>query len=74
MSDKWIQYHATRLNLIQFLNSHLKSVAEVNVYNNGSLKDVPLNTSGDHSLTNELMGYDLMQELLEKLTTEEDHA
>jgi hypothetical protein len=70
MSDKWIQYHATRLNLIQYIDAHLKSIAEVNVYNNGSLKDVPLNTSGDHSLTNEFMGHDLMIQLKNKLTLE----
>jgi hypothetical protein len=70
MNDTWIQYHATRLNLIQYIESHLKSVAAVNVYNNGSRKDIPLNTSGDYNLTNELMGYDLMNELKNKLTVE----
>ena len=70
MTEKWLQYHATRLNLIQCIESHLKSVAAVNVYNNGSRKDIPLNTSGDYTLTNELMGYDLMNELKEKLTVE----
>jgi hypothetical protein len=63
MDDTWIQYHATRLNLIQSIETHLKSVAAFNVYNNGSRKDIPLNTSGDYNLTNELMGYDLMNEL-----------
>jgi hypothetical protein len=70
MNDTWIQYHATRLNLIQSIETHLKSVAAVNVYNNGSRKDIPLNTSGDYNLTNELMGYDLMNELKNKLTME----
>jgi hypothetical protein len=70
MDDTWIQYHATRLNLIQSIETHLKSVAAVNVYNNGSRKDIPLNTSGDYNLTNELMGYDLMNELKNKLTVE----
>jgi hypothetical protein len=70
MNDTWIQYHATRLNLIQSIETHLKSVAAANVYNNGSRKDIPLNTSGDYTLTNELMGYDLMNELKNKLTVE----
>ena len=70
--DKWIAYHATRLNLIQYIDAHLKSIAEVNVYKNGSLKNVPLNTSGDHALTNEMMGYDLIIKLKEKLTEEEE--
>jgi hypothetical protein len=72
MDDTWIQYHATRLNLIQSIETHLKSVAAFNVYNNGSRKDIPLNTSGDYNLTNELMGYDLMNELKNKLTVEVD--
>jgi hypothetical protein len=70
MDNTWIQYHATRLNLIQSIETHLKSVAAFNVYNNGSRKDIPLNTSGDYNLTNELMGYDLMNELKNKLTVE----
>ena len=70
MTEKWLQYHATRLNLIQCIESHLKSVAAVNIYNNGSSKDVPLNTSGDHSLANELFGCDLMNELIKKITME----
>jgi alpha-galactosidase/6-phospho-beta-glucosidase family protein len=42
------------LNLIQSIETHLKSVAAFNVYNNGSRKDIPLNTSGDYNLTNEV--------------------
>jgi hypothetical protein len=70
MKDEWISYHATRLNLIQSIESHLKSISQVNVYNSGSRKDIPLNTSGDYELTNESMGYDLMHELIKKLTIE----
>jgi hypothetical protein len=70
MKDEWISYHATRLNLIQSIESHLQSISQVNVYNGGSRKDIPLNTSGDYELTNESMGYDLMHELIKKLTIE----
>ena len=70
MKDEWISYHATRLNLIQSIESHLQSISKVNVYNSGSRKDIPLNTSGDYELTNESMGYDLMHELIKKLTIE----
>ena len=70
MKDEWISYHATRLNLIQSIESHLQSISQVNVYNSGSKKDIPLNTSGDYELTNESMGYDLMHELIKKLTIE----
>ena len=70
MKDEWISYHATRLNLIQSIESHLQSISQVNVYNSGSRKNIPLNTSGDYELTNESMGYDLMHELIKKLTIE----
>jgi hypothetical protein len=30
MEDKWIAYHATRLNLIQYIDAHLRSVALTN--------------------------------------------
>jgi hypothetical protein len=30
MKDKWIAYHATRLNLIQYIDAHLRSVALTN--------------------------------------------
>lgn len=72
MNDKWTQYHATRLNLIQSIDSHLRSIEETNVYNNGSRSDIPLNTSGDHALTNESMGHDLLITLREKLTIDSD--
>jgi len=65
---QWNEYHATRLNLIQSIESHMKSIALVNVYNNGSRSDIPLNTSGDHSLMNEHMGTVEMNQLKERLT------
>jgi hypothetical protein len=72
MKDKkdkqWIEYHASRLNLIQSIETHMKSIKLVNVYNNGSNKDIPLNTSGDHSLMNEHMGTIEMNKLREKLS------
>ena len=58
---KWIEYHATRLNLIDSINSHLKSCSKINVYNNGSRTDIPLNTSGDYTLFNESMSVYKMQ-------------
>ena len=72
MKDKkdkqWIEYHASRLNLIQSIETHMKSIELVNVYNNGSRSDIPLNTSGDHSLMNEHMGTIEMDKLKEKLS------
>ena len=72
MKDKkdkqWIEYHASRLNLIQSIETHMKSIKLVNVYNNGSRSDIPLNTSGDHSLMNEHMGTIEMDKLKEKLS------
>ena len=63
MNDKkWIEYHATRLNLIQSIESHMESIGKVNVYNNVT------NTSGDHSLMNEHMGTVEMKKLTERLT------
>ena len=63
MNDKkWIEYHATRLNLIQSIESHMESIGKVNVYNNVT------NTSGDHSLMNESMGTVEMKKLTERLT------
>jgi hypothetical protein len=72
MNKKWINYHATRLNLIQSIESHLNSINGVNVYNNGSRADIPLNTSGDYSLTNESMGQDLMITLKNKISLDSD--
>ena len=63
MKDKqWTEYHATRLNLIQSIESHMESIGKVNVYNNVT------NTSGDHSLMNEHMGTVEMKKLTERLT------
>ena len=68
----WVEYHATRLNLIQSIDSHFESIKKVNVYNSGSRTDIPLNTSGDHSLMNEHMGTIEMQKLRDKLGREGD--
>ena len=70
--QKWINYHATRLNLIDSLNSHIQSMNKVNVYNNGSRTDIPLNTTGDYILMNESMGLDLISQLISKLTKDGD--
>ena len=59
---QWTEYHATRLNLIQSIESHMESIGKVNVYNNVT------NTSGDHSLMNEHMGTVEMKKLTERLT------
>jgi len=72
MKDKkdkeWNEYHASRLNLIQSIETHMESIGKVNVYNSGSRTDIPLNTSGDHSLMNEHMGTIEMNKLKEKLS------
>ena len=70
--DHWIDYHATRLNLIQSIDSHFASISKVNVYNSGSRTDIPLNTSGDYSLMNESMGSIEMSKLRAKLSREGD--
>jgi len=70
--DHWIEYHATRLNLIQSIDSHFESISKVNVYNNGSRTDIRLNTSGDHSLMNESMGSIEMKKLRDKLGRDGD--
>jgi hypothetical protein len=67
-NKQWTEYHATRLNLIQSIESHMESIGKVNVYNSGSRTDIPLNTSGDHSLMNEHMGTIEMNKLKEKLS------
>ena len=59
---QWTEYHATRLNLIQSIESHMESIGKVNVYNNVT------NTSGDHSLMNEQMGTVEMNKLKERIT------
>ena len=70
--DHWVEYHATRLNLIQSIDSHFESISKINVYNSGSRTDIPLNTSGDHSLMNESMGTIEMKKLKDKLSREGD--
>ena len=67
-ADKWEQYHQTRKALLKAISTHQNSIAVINVYNSGSNKDIPLNTSGDWSLFNESMGTIEMQELRKKLT------
>ena len=67
-ADKWEQYHETRKALLKAISTHQNSIAVINVYNSGSNKDIPLNTSGDWSLFNESMGTIEMQELRKKLT------
>ena len=59
---QWNEYHASRLNLIQSIESHMESIGKVNVYNNVT------NTSGDHSLMDEHMGTVEMNQLKERLT------
>ena len=69
MKDKqWTQYHNTRELLLKAIEEHFKSIGLVNVYNNGSRSDIPLNTSGDHSLMNEHLGTIEMDKLREKLS------
>ena len=72
MKDKkdkqWIEYHASRLNLIQSIETHMKSIKLVNVYNGGEKTDIPLNTSGDYTLMNEHLGTIEMDKLKEKLS------
>jgi hypothetical protein len=60
--QKWIHYHATRLNLIDSLNSHIKSIEGANVYHNET------NQSDSHSMMNENMGLDIIQKLIKKIT------
>jgi len=63
MKDKnWTDYHATRLNLIQSIESHMESIGKVNVYNNVS------NQCDSHSLRNESMGTVEMDKLKRKIT------
>ena len=71
-TDKWTAYHKTRRSLIESIKSHLNSIEDVNVYNNGSKTDVPLNGDGDWHLTNQSMGYDLMLELISKIKLDTD--
>ena len=69
MNDKnWKHYHETRELLLKAVENHLTSIGLVNVYNSGSNTNLPLNTSGDHSLMNEHMGTVEMKKLTERLT------
>ena len=61
MKNKWVEYHATRLNLIDSLKSHLESCRKTNVY------DSETNQSDSHSLMNEAMGVSEIIKLIEKL-------
>ena len=67
-AKQWTDYHATRLNLIQSIESHMESIGNVNIYNGGSRTDIPLNTSGDYILMNERMGTVEMDTLKKKIT------
>ena len=64
----WKQYHTTRELLLSAIEVHLKSIELINVYNNGSRTDIPLNTSGDYSLHNESLGVNELNKLKERLT------
>ena len=66
--DLWTDYHATRLNLIQSIESHMESIGKVNIYNGGERTDIRLNTSGDYTLMNEHMGTVEMDTLKKKIT------
>jgi hypothetical protein len=72
MNDKkdldWKRYHITKETLLMAIQNHLQSIGKVNVYNSGSRTDIPLNTSGDHSLMNEHMGTVEMNKLKERIT------
>ena len=66
MKNKWIEYHATRLNLIDSLKSHLESCEKTNVY------DSETNQSDSYTLMNESMGVDLINQLIKKLYRDTD--
>ena len=68
INKNWQRYHSTKDFLLMAIEDHQKSIAAVNIYNNGSNQDVPLNTSGDWSLFNEEMGIIEMKKLTKKLT------
>ena len=69
MTNKnWDDFHVTKSLLLYAIEDHLESIEKVNVYNSGSRKDIPLNTSGDHSLMNESMGTIEMKKLQERLS------
>jgi hypothetical protein len=64
--QKWISYHGTRLNLIDSLNSHIKSMEAVNIYHSET------NQCDSHSMRNEDMGLDIIQKLIKKITKDGD--
>ena len=64
--QKWIHYHSTRLNLIDSLNSHIKSMEAVNVYH------CETNQCDSHSMRNEDMGLDIIQKLIKKISRDGD--
>ena len=64
--QKWISYHATRLNLIDSLNSHIKSIEGANVYHNET------NQCDSHSMRNEDMGLYIIHDLIKKITRDGD--
>ena len=64
--QKWIHYHATRLNLIDSLNSHIKSIEGANVYHSET------NQCDSYSMMNEDMGLDIIQKLIKKITRDGD--
>jgi len=66
MKNKWVEYHATRLNLIDSLKSHLESCEKTNVY------DSETNQSDSYTLMNESMGVDLINQLIKKLYRDTD--
>jgi len=66
MKNKWVEYHATRLNLIDSLKSHLESFEKTNVY------DSETNQSDSYTLMNESMGVDLINQLIKKLYRDTD--
>ena len=59
---QWSDFHATRLNLIQSIESHMESICKVYVYDNVS------NQCDSHSLRNESMGTIEMDKLKRKIT------
>ncbi len=59
--QKNTQYHATRLNLIQSLESHVKSIKESNVYDNVT------NKIDSWSLRNEDMDLQKVESLIFRL-------
>jgi hypothetical protein len=63
---KWIHYHATRLNLIDSLRSHIQSMENVNEYNSET------NQCDSQSMRNEDMGLYIIHDLIKKITRDGD--